>query len=257
MGGGGRGCAVPCGGGDGGGGGVSELSVDNLSKAYELLKRILTDIRGQAYKNKFEKLKKYKKLYDSIGLIHEDYIRIFTRLLDSIKFSTSDAEIQDAFSLFLNERSTLAGDRTLTKMYALTYSKLADDFAEKRFLIAVVLYFYYHMDSHRYASDLDHLDMKIWEVDISTGDASWNSASTLVWALHSTASERDELSELVGKIILAVGERFSMIEKTFSEIDGNWRASKKITKSKFSDFLFTPQGKINPSPKSIENSGEK
>ncbi len=235
---------------------MSQYSVEDASNAYDLFKKVMADIRGRAFKSKNEKLQNYKRLYNSIRTIHEDYIRIFVKLRDEIAFSNSDEKIQKAFNVFFSDRSTLAGDRTLTKMDAETYSALSEDFAEKRFLFSIVLYFYYKMDKIRYATDLNSLDVKIWEADTSTGDAGWNSASTLVGGLYSKILEKDELSALVNNIIAAVGERFLMIEKTFSEIDGNWRSSKKISKSKFSELFFTPQGKLRLSQTSNKTQGE-
>jgi hypothetical protein len=225
---------------------VNSLSAENISGWYGLIKQVLADFRGQAFKDKIAKLEKYQQLYQAIREIHADYVRLFTGILDDLMVDQSKIDIMAARDRFLSGRRLHSGDRTLSKFDAQNYLKLTEDIGEKRFLLSVITYFYYEMDQTRYATSLEQVDIMIWEAEEFGGLHGWNSASTAFWGAIQYSDDQQEICSLARATLAAIAERFSMLEVTYSELQQSWLNAKPISRSKVSQLLSS-NSEANPS----------
>lgn len=227
---------------------MSAISPDSMGQWYRLLKEVLADIRGQTFRNRQEQLDRYKLLYDSTRAIHIDYIKVLTRFRDNIQSAEDNTGFVKALEIFKKNRTVNAGDRTLTKLEAKSYLDLKNDIAERRFLVSIIAYFYYNMDRVRYCSDINQADNLLLSADFSQREAGWISVSTLLWLSINSNGEKNNALEHINAVISSVGERFSTIEKTYSELEGNWRYSKPLSTSRIMEFLLKKRDQASESP---------
>ena len=216
---------------------MSGVDAGNARQWYQLLKEIAADFRGAAFKSKQERLDRYKALYDATRKSHVSYAKLLSDLLSDLLSIRGDTDLQNAKERFLQKRSSSAFKHYLTKHDAETYLDLTNDLAEKRFLASVVIYFCYKLDRTRYGATISNLDTMIWEIEEFGGDKGWNSASTYLWYEISDLNNVEEIANKASLLLEAVADRFSMIEKTFSELNGNWRHGQNVSASPLAQFF--------------------
>lgn len=216
---------------------MSTLSGENVSQWYSLIKEVLSDIRGKAFKTNREKHARYAKLHTALRAIHEDYVKIFTSLIDELISCSGQSDLEESKRRFLQARKHHSADRTLTKFDAQTYLSIAADLSEKRYLTSIIAYFYYETDPTLYATTLEQIDLFIWDAATHGGDQGWNSASSAFWFAAQYSESKDELIEMARPILEALGKRFAMAEIAFSELDGNWRGTAAISRSRVTEIL--------------------
>lgn len=216
---------------------MSTLSGENVSQWYSLIKEVLSDIKGKTFKTNREKHERYAKLHTALRAIHEDYVRIFTSLIDELISCSGRADLEESKRIFLKARKRHSADRTLTKFDAKMYLSIATDLGEKRYLTSVITYFYYETDPILYATTIEQIDLLIWDAATHGGDHGWNSASSAFWFAAQYSESKDELIEMAKPILEALGKRFAMAEITFSELDGNWRGTAAISRSRVTEIL--------------------
>jgi hypothetical protein len=216
---------------------VSALSGENVSQWYSLIKEVLSDIRGRAFKTNREKHARYTKLHTAFRAIHEDYIKILTSLIDDLISCPGHSDLEKSKRRFLKARKQHSADRTLTKFDAQMYLSIATDLGEKRYLTSLITYFYYETDPILYATTFEQVDLLIWDAAKHGGDHGWNSASSAFWFAAQYSESKDELIGMAKSILAALGKRFAMAEIAFSELDGNWRGTAAISRSRMTEIL--------------------
>ncbi len=216
----------------------NHLSPTSAAKWYDLLKKIFSDIRGQKYKSKNEKLKRYRDLYNAISNINKDYISIFQNFVDDIMLLDREGDLESIKKNFLAKRSRKSSDRTLSKQYARSYLNLCEDIAEKRFFAAIIIYFYYESDGTFYNFDDEILDVYIWSAGERGGLYGWDSASTSFWGIIRCEDDPEIVALEAKKVIESIGIRFAVVERKYSELEGCWRHSKEPITTKISKLIL-------------------
>jgi hypothetical protein len=236
MGSGWDGRSVSRGGRDRGDRGVSELG-ENVTTWYKLLKEFLSDVRGIDFKNQKKRLKIYEDLFGVLRQIHVDYVDMFTNLRDDMSNASEARDIGKIISKFRRRREKLSSLRVLSKHDADAYIKIADDVAEARYLASVLWYFQY-LDKEDYIiRNDDHLDYEIFAALSHSGTHGWDSASTSFLIFVKDSEDSEEIISVADKMVTSIGLRFGTVLRAYSELEGNWRYSRKPKSSALSRVL--------------------
>lgn len=196
------------------------MNADEADKLYNLLKRVLRDIRDAL--NYFAKPKAdYVELDKILEIIHDDYVGFFGRFLDDIRTSATPKGIAAAKRRFLTAKRRQSKFRILSKVEAHDYLHRVTDVAEIRYLVSVIWYLAYSAD---YAvgrlNSLDDLDCNIClalEEDL-IGSGMWNSSAGYFWDEIEEIEDASALIELTKTMLDSILKKYSIMKITYDEL---------------------------------------
>lgn len=139
---------------------------EDVAGWYDLLRRIVADLRGVNLAAKQGKKRRYGTLMLAIQRIHEDYVGMFVDFENDLPARPDLAAVEAARNRFLDRRRVLAKERVLTVLDARALRDLASDPEEQAYLEAVGDYV---SASRDLAAAFPSLSRAFWE-DIATLD---------------------------------------------------------------------------------------
>ena len=139
---------------------------EDVAGWYDLLRRIVADLRGVNLEAREGKKRRYGTLMLAIQRIHEDYVGMFVDFENDLPMGADPAAVEAARSRFLDRRRVLAKERVLTVLDARALRDLASDPEEQAYLEAVGDYV---SASRDLAAAFPSLSRAFWE-DIATLD---------------------------------------------------------------------------------------
>jgi hypothetical protein len=216
---------------------VKPIGSSEVRGWYDLVWQIFKDLKSSIKTEKSVRFERYRQLFDSIRIIHSDYIDLFQKLYDEIV--TTDTQLCIIKRSFLSRREILSSYRTLWKGDAQIYILLADDVAEKRYLTSVIWYFHYQFSNGYDPRTLGQMDSNVLAAtaDNMGGEGAWDSASLAFWYQIEELEDREEVRKAAVTMIDAINRRFAMMVNCYTQLENLWIFNKPAFESPISHLL--------------------
>ena len=216
------------------------INADEARKIYSLIRNVLRDIRdiSNTYSGPEEN---YKKIYQAIEVIHQDYISFFGVFLDEISTGTLSVNLPKSKRKFYTARRRELKFRLISKVDAHSYLGNIKSLEEMRFLTCAIWYLSYGGDIHEgVINSLEDLDYEILCAlkERKIGSHSWASSSSTFWNEIEESEDIDEIIFLTKNMIQFLLDRYTLLRFTFNELPSRLNARRtKITQTKFSELV--------------------